>query len=91
METVVYLAAISGIHGVNSSLWLPINQSTSGNTLSSDGWIGSSLRKQWVWLTVHSLTALLVIILKRENIYLYSVKLKKRRPTQTVKAFCLNW
>jgi len=42
METVVYLAAISGIHGVNSSLWLPINQSTSGNTLSSDGWIGSS-------------------------------------------------
>ena len=31
------LAAITGIQGVSSSLWLPINQSTSGNKFDSDG------------------------------------------------------
>lgn len=37
-----YLAAITGIQGVNSSLWFPISQSKSGNILSADGLILSS-------------------------------------------------
>ena len=38
------LAAITGIHGVNSSLWLPISQSESGNKLSFDGVIADSFK-----------------------------------------------
>ena len=40
-----YLAAITGIHGVNSSLWLPISQSESGKRQSLEGVIGISLGK----------------------------------------------
>ena len=32
-----YLAAMTGIHGVSSSLWLPRIQSYSGNRFESDG------------------------------------------------------
>ena len=36
------LAAMTGIHGVSSSLWLPINQSASGNKSLSEGVMAAS-------------------------------------------------
>jgi hypothetical protein len=38
------LAAITGIHGVSSSLWLPINQSKSGNCEELEGVIADTSR-----------------------------------------------
>ena len=41
-DSLIHLAAMTGIHGVSSSLWLPMIQSKSGNRLSADGVIGLS-------------------------------------------------
>ena len=41
-----YLAAMTGIHGVNSSLWLPISQSDSGKRQSLEGVMGISLENK---------------------------------------------
>lgn len=40
-----HLAAITGIHGVSSSEWFPINQSTSGKRVLSFGVIALSYKK----------------------------------------------
>lgn len=44
-----YLAAITGIHGVSSSLWLPISQSYSGNKLQAEGVIQDSCKQINHW------------------------------------------